>query len=126
MKCLTKGTTNGYDGDDAKGGYMESSDEESGIYEYIEEESISEVDDDDKIYSDSNGEDSVDSGDITNSSYVEEDMMDGLHAEDSADNEYYKQYFDKQLEGSNNMDTDNEDSEDEVDIYEMFDQDLRE
>ena len=50
----------------------------------MEEESISEVDDYDDISSDSNGADSVDSGDITNSSDVEEDMVNGLNAEESA------------------------------------------
>ena len=50
----------------------------------MEEESISEVDDHDDISSDSNGADSVYSGDITNSSDVEEDMVNGLNAEESA------------------------------------------
>ena len=53
--------------------------------ESTEEESISEVDDDDAISSDSNSADSVDSGAITNSYDVEEDMVYGLHAKDSAD-----------------------------------------
>ena len=66
---------------------MQSSDEESGMSESMEEESISQIDDDDNISSDSNGADIADRGGITNSSYVEEDMVDGLHAEESDDYE---------------------------------------
>ena len=51
---------------------MEISDEESGMSVSTEEEIRSEVDDDYEISSDSNGADSVDSGDITNISSVEE------------------------------------------------------
>ena len=63
---------------------MDSSNEESGMSKYTEEEISCEVDDYDNISSDSNGADSVDSGDITNSSDVEEDMVNGLNAEESA------------------------------------------
>ena len=49
---------------------MESSDEESGMYKSMEEESRSEVDDNDDISSDSNHADSVEIGDITNISLM--------------------------------------------------------
>ena len=78
--------------------------------EYMEKEISSKVDDDDNISSDSNGADSVDSGDITNSSDVEEYTVDRLHAEDSAENESAKDSSDNQLEGSNTMDTGDEDA----------------
>ena len=89
---------------------MDSSNEESGMSKYTEEEISCEVDDYDNISSDSNGADSVDSGDITNSSDVEEYTLDRLHAEDSAENESAKDSSDNQLEGSNTMDTGDEDA----------------
>ena len=52
--------------------------------------------------------------------------MDGIHAEDSADDESDKESSDKRLEGFNTMDTDAEDAEDEVDIDDQFGRDLRE
>ena len=92
----------------------------------MEEESISEVDDYDDISSDSNGAHSVDRGGITNSSDVEEDMVNGLHAEDSADDESDEDSSDKQLEGSNTTDTDDEYADDEVDIDNQCERDIRE
>ena len=68
----------------------------------------------------------MDSGDITNSSDVEQDMVARIHAEDSSGNQSDKGSSGDQLEGSNNMDTDCEDAEDEVDIDDQFDQYLRE
>ena len=47
------------DDDDEEEEDIKSSDEESGMYEYMEEESIIQIDGDDNISSDSNGADSA-------------------------------------------------------------------
>ena len=66
------------------------------------------------------------SGDVTNSSDVEEYMVDGLYAEESAEDYSDEESSDEQLKGSNSMDTDDEDAEDEVDIDDHFDRYIRE
>ena len=66
------------------------------------------------------------SGDVTNSSDVEEYMVDGLYAEESAEDYSDEESSDEQLKGSNSMDTDDEDAEDEVDIDDHFTRYIRE
>ena len=58
------------DDDDEEEEDIKSSDEESGMYKSMEEESRSELDDNDDISSDSNHADSVEIGDITNISLM--------------------------------------------------------